>query len=182
MIPPFDHNHVLPPLMGDAYNRHNYSPYKCEIMEFCQHFSTSPERIDILKGFVDFRRLCLENGITGRQWIGGPFVEDTAEAGHGEPQLILVTTLIEAHSQEEADRIMADFPEFVNPMLSAKRYRVDHYVFVTNQEPEEIISWTNFWIQYFGHNDLGVWKGMLEIPLCGRDTDDQMARSFLNSL
>jgi hypothetical protein len=27
-----------------------------------------------------------------------------------------------------------------------------------------------------------VWKGMLEIPLYDNDTNDQMARSFLNTL
>ena len=182
MIPPFDHNHVLPPLIGDPNNRHNYSPYRCDIMEFCQHFATTQERIAILKGFVDFRLACVANDITGRQWVDGSFVEDTARAERPEPKYIVVTSLIEVKTQEEANRLLNEFPEFTNPLLSAQKYGVDHYVFVINQSPEEIISWTKFWVQLFSHNELGVWKGMIEIPLYENDANDQMARSFLNSL
>lgn len=183
MIPPYDYNHVLPPYLGDPHNRHNYSPYKCDIMEFCQHFSTSPERITLLKGLVDFRLACCDNGIRGSQWVDGAFVEDTAsQQGVPVPDYIVVTSLIEVKTQAEADHILTDFPEFTNPLLSAQKYSVDHYVFVTNQSPEEIISWTKFWVQLFSHNRLGVWKGMLEIPLYDNDTNDQMARSFLNTL
>ena len=93
-----------------------------------------------------------------------------------------MTSLIEVKTQAEADRIMANFPEFIDPRLSFEKYRVDHYVFVVNQSPEEIISWTKFWIQFFSHNHLGVWKGMIELPLYDNDANDQMARSFLNTL
>ncbi len=183
MIPPYDHNHVLPAYIGDPHNRQNYSPYKCDIMEFCQHFSTSSERIEILKGYVDFRQACIAHGIKGRQWVDGSFVEDTAaQEGCKEPDYIIVTSLIEVTTQQEANRILKNFPEFTNPLLSAQKYRVDHYVFVINQSPDDIISWTKFWVQLFSHNNLGVWKGMIEIPLYENDTNDQMARSFLNSL
>ena len=182
MIPPYDYNHVLPPYIGDQNNRHNYSPYKCDIIEFCQHFSVSQARIAILKGFVDFRLACVANGIKGRQWIDGTFVEDTAGAERSEPVNIKVASLIEVKTQEEADHILREFPAFVNPILSTGQYLVDHYVFLTNQSPDEIISWANFWIQLFSHNDLGIWKGILEIPLYEDDANDQMARSFLNTL
>lgn len=183
MIPPFDHNNVLPAYVGAPYNRHNHSPYKCDILEFCQHFSTSRERIEVLKGFLDFRQDCIANGIKGDQWIGGTFVEDTAaQEGRKEPDCILVLSLIQVTSKEKANRILKNFPEFTNPLLSSKKYKVDHYVFVTNQSSEELISWTTFWTQIFSYNDLGVRKGMLEIPLYEDDTNDQIARSFLNSL
>ena len=183
MIPPYEHNHVLPPYIGDPHNRFNYSPYRCDVMEFCQHFCTSPERIELAKSFMDFRLACVANGITGRQWVDGSFVEDTeAQDNRKEPECMIVTSLIEVKTQEEADWILKNFPEFTNPLLSMEKYKVDHYVFVVNQSPDEIISWTKFWVQLFSHNELGVWKGMIELPLYDNDANDQMARSFLNSL
>ena len=61
MIPPFDHNNVLPPYQGDnPAIRGCLSPYKSDILEFCQHFGKTPERIAILKGFVEFRTILFE--------------------------------------------------------------------------------------------------------------------------
>ena len=183
MIPPFDQNHVLPAYFGAPYNPHNYSPYKCDILEFCQHFSTSRERIEILKGFLDFRKDCLANGITGDQWIGGAFVEDTAaQEGRKEPDSILAVSLIQVTSQEKANRILQNFPVFTNTLLSTPKYKVEHYVFVINQSAKEIISLTNTWTQILTDNNLNVRKGILEIPLCEDDTKDKIAYSFLNSL
>lgn len=183
MIPPYNHNNVLPPYFGDPNNRQNYSPYKCDIMEFCQHFCTSRERIELAKKFMDFRLACVANGITGCQWVDGSFVEDTAaQEGRKEPDRMIVTSLIAVKTQEEANKILENFPEFADPRLSLEKYRVDHYIFVVNQSPADIISWTTFWVQLFSHNDMGVWKGMIEIPLYENDANDQMARSFLNSL
>ena len=182
MIPPFDKNHVLPPLIGDANNPHSYSPYVCDIMEFCQRFATTRARIAILKGFVDFRLVCVVNGIRGRQWVDGPFVEDIEASVNRDPRSVIVTSLIEIHSQEEANRLVQNFPAFVDPRLSAKEYKVEHFIFVINQSPDDIIFFSKFWNYLFGHNERGVWKGMLEIPLYENDSLDQMARNFLNSL
>lgn len=56
MIPPFDHNYVLPPYVGDnPTQRAAQSPYHTDIMDLCKHFGTTRSRVDILKGFIQFR-------------------------------------------------------------------------------------------------------------------------------
>ena len=56
MIPPFDHNYVLPPYVGDnPTQRAAQSPYHTYIMDLCKHFGTTRSRVDILKGFIQFR-------------------------------------------------------------------------------------------------------------------------------
>lgn len=51
---------VLPPYLGDnpTHSRAS-SRYRTDIVEFCKHFATSRERIEILKGFVQFRLDCI---------------------------------------------------------------------------------------------------------------------------
>ena len=56
MIPPFDHNYVLPPYVGNTPTvRAAQSPYYTDIMELCKHFGVTRSRVNILKGFVQFR-------------------------------------------------------------------------------------------------------------------------------
>ena len=169
-------------LVGDANNPHSYSPYPCDIMEFCQRFSTTPARIAILKGFVGFRLACVANGLCGRQWVDGPFVEDIEASMGRDPKTVIVTSLIEIHTQEQANSLVQNFPAFADPRISARDYSVEHYIFVINQSPDEIISWSKFWNHLYSHNERGVWKGMLEIPLYDNDNYDRMAADFLNSL
>ena len=78
MIPPFDHNYVLPPYVGDnPTQRAAQSPYHTDIMDFCKHFGTTRSRVDILKGFIQFRLEAYTHGISNTiQWIDGSFVED----------------------------------------------------------------------------------------------------------
>ena len=84
-IPNFDHNNVLPPHLGNPTNRADLSPYSCSILELCHRFSTSNQRIQILKNFVTFRqRMNAMNIVKGFQWLDGSFLEDieAAESRH----------------------------------------------------------------------------------------------------
>ena len=76
-IPDFDHNHVLPPHLGNPIVHSELSPYPCTILELCAKFSTSPQRIAILKNFVQFRQKMTLNGVLfGFQWLDGSFLEN----------------------------------------------------------------------------------------------------------
>lgn len=76
-IPSFDHNLVLPPHTGNPTLLGDVSPYEATILEFCQRFSTSPERIQLLKGLISFRLKMIDFGITdGFQWADGSFTEN----------------------------------------------------------------------------------------------------------
>lgn len=181
MIPPFDHNNVLPPFLTSPSNPGDQSPYRCEILEFCQRFATSAERKEILKGFIQFRIDCNAYGIKGIQWIDGSFVENVEISESRNPRDIDVVSLILLHDSTEEARIMG-FPEFVNSVLSKSKYHVDHYPMVINDHPSRVIAYTKYWISLFCHNRKGVWKGMLEIPIYDTIDKDLEAMNFIKSL
>src|SRR5437868_6595038 len=84
-IPPFDHNLVIPPHVGDPRVPAELSPYPCTTLELCQRFGTSDERRDILLNFLRFRDLLRRHHlINGFQWLDGSFLENI-EAIEGRP-------------------------------------------------------------------------------------------------
>lgn len=184
MIPPFDHNNVLPPYQGgDPTIRGCMSPYKSDIMEFCQHFAMTQERIAILKGFVSFRLECLKFGVQcGYQWIDGSFVENVEVSQRRAPNDVDVVTMFALPDVIMQMVIANNFPAFVSPRLSKMLYKVDHYPCLVNDTPFKTIESVKYWNQLFGHNREGVWKGMVELPLYNNDVMDMQALNYLNSL
>ena len=183
MILPFNHNHVIPPYLGtDSSLPGNQSPFKTDIMELCQHFATSKARVDILKGYVEFRMQCVVCGITGFQWIDGSFVENVEMRESRDPHDIDVISFIFNVTPVTIDNIKNKFTEFVDPRQSKYRYSVDHYVVQADSDPMTTINGVKYWNQLFGHNRNGVWKGMLQLPLSNDDSLDTQALNFLNTL
>ncbi|MGE0569140.1 MAG: hypothetical protein AB7O73_14475, partial [Bacteroidia bacterium] len=84
-IPNFDHNNVLPPHLGNPTDRTHLSPYPCSILELCHRFSTSSNRVQILKNYILFRQRMNALGIIyGFQWLDGSFLENI-EFSEGRP-------------------------------------------------------------------------------------------------
>lgn len=183
MIPPFDHNNVLPPHIGNPTDKRQISPYKASIIDLCKRFATSPERINILKGFVSFRLNMLSSGITnGFQWIDGSFSQNIEVIENRAPNDIDVVSYILKPSLQDAQKIIQFFPEFIDPKQSKIKYKVDHYCVEYNSNPLYTVEMTKYWIQLFSHNRQGVWKGMIEIPLYIDNILDNEALRYLNTL
>lgn len=186
MIPPFDHNNVLPPYQGSSPAKDGaLSPYRCTILEFCQRFATSDKRISILKDFVAFRLKCHEVGIRdGFQWIDGSFIEDIMARESREPNDIDVVSFVFGFSANPylIANVKRKLPEFLDPVLSKAHYQVDHYPLEADASPKITIEMVKYWNQLFGHNRKGVWKGMVEIPLHDTTDEDTEALNYLNTL
>lgn len=182
MIPPFDHNYVLPPYVGDnPATRVSQSPYHTDIVDLCHHFGTTKSRIELLKGFVQFRLDSYAHGINNTiQWIDGSFVEDKMSRENSEPNDIDVVTFMNIPPTVQAALINA-FPEFTNCIISKQKYHVDHYI-IDISNPVAAVRNTQYWIQLFSHNRYGVWKGMLGVPMYSDKTEDLKAMELLNSL
>lgn len=180
MIPPFDHNNVLPPYIGNnPAVRASQSPYHTDIVELCKHFGTTQSRIELLKGFVQFRLDSYAHGINNTfQWIDGSFVEDKMSRENSEPNDIDVVTFLNIPPIVQIALINA-FPEFV--YCTKQKYHVDHYI-IDISDPMAAVRYTQYWIQLFSHNRYGVWKGMLEVPMYSDNTEDLKAMKFLNTL
>lgn len=181
-IPNFDHNNVLPPHLGNPINRTDLSPYPCSILELCHRFSTSNQRIQILKNFVTFRqRMNAMNIVKGFQWLDGSFLEDIEAAESRAPKDLDVVTFFGGLTIAEQTNFRVTFPEFANPILAKNNYLLDHYAVDYSYNPDVTVEQTRYWLQLFTHNRLGVWKGILRLSL-NTTIDDQHALDYLNSL
>ncbi|MDY0781274.1 DUF6932 family protein [Tenacibaculum sp. IB213877] len=181
-IPNFDHNNVLPPHLGNPTQRTHLSPYTCTILELCHKFSTSKERIEILKGLIDFRKKMTKNGIIhGFQWIDGSFIEDIEKIENRPPKDIDAVTFYGGIPQNVQINLNANFPEFISPTLSKNKYKVDHYAVDYTYNPNVTVEMTRYWLQLFTHNRNSIWKGILKLEI-NTPIDDEHAKNYLNSL
>jgi len=181
-IPAFDHNHVLPPHIGNPTQQAELSPYPCTILELCQRFATSNHRIAILKNFILFRqRLTAEGVVNGFQWLDGSFMSNIEHLEGRSPNDLDLVTLYTGLSLPEQAAIVANFPEFVDSARSKAIYQLDHYPFDCSYSPDLTVEKTRYWIQLFTHDRNGVWKGMLKLPL-NTPAEDNIAMDYLNSI
>lgn len=181
-IPNFDHNHVIPPHLGDPSSRSDVSPFECTTLELCQKFSTSTKRIEILQKFLDFRKRTVNSGVkVGFQWLDGSFLENIEESEGRNPNDIDVVTFYGGLSM--ADQCMAGkfFPEFFSPKMARDKFLVDHFAIDYCHDPDFTIDQARYWSQLFTHKRNGIWKGMLKIPL-NTLKDDENALNYLKSL
>lgn len=183
MIPPFDHNGVIPPYLGNPASSSNFvSPYPTDSLELCQRFATSKERIEILKRFMAFREEMRKFGISGFQYLDGSFLEDIENSSEKRPpnDLDLLTFYAPITSDQETE-ILNNFSDFVDRSKCKINFRLDHLIVNLGSHPVNIVEFTRYFIQLFTHNRSNVWKGMLKLDV-GIVGEDDSAVSFLNSL
>lgn len=181
MIPDFDHNHVIPPHIGDPRRLSDLSPYLCNTLELCERFATSKERIEILKNFLVFRKKITEVGITGGfQWLDGSFTEDVEKRETRPPNDLDLVTFYGGLSESTLKAIVINFKEFRSPQLSKLNYKLDHYGVDYMFSPDVTVEQVRYWLQLFSHNRLEVWKGILKVELNTPEIDAK-ALEFLES-
>ncbi len=180
-IPDFDHNDVLPPHLGNPISTNN-SPFRCTSLELCEKFSTSKQRIEMLKGLLEFRSELTRYGINqGFQYIDGSFLENIEVSENRPPNDIDIVTFTKGLSQERMHELVRAFPELVDVAQSKAKYNLDHYVVDYAFSPDLTIELMRYWLQLFSHNRRGVWKGMLRLELNTGEID-QEALTLLNGL
>jgi hypothetical protein len=178
-IPPFDHNLVLPPHLGNPTQRSELSPYPCTTVELCQQFGNSPERRRILELFLEFRERLVSTGLAnGFQWLDGSFLEDIEKRENRPPKDLDVVTVYWGYDIPFQQQLKSKFPEFSNPKLAKINFSLDHYPFDASYSPETTVEMSRYWISLFSHNRLAIWKGMLRVEL-NTVADDLAARAEL---
>lgn len=182
VIPAFNHNLVLPPHAGDPRQRGDLSPYPCTTLDLIQRFSTSAERIVILRGFLAFRtRLTNAGLLNGYQWLDGSFLEDVEQSESRSPNDLDLLTIYWGYDTAFQSILVQKFPEFADRKLSKQNYCLDHFPVDAGYKPDVTVENTRYWIQLFTHNRNGVWKGMLRINLNTPD-EDAAALAFLDTV
>lgn len=182
MIPKFDHNNVTPPHIGDPTDINQLSPYPSNTMEFCSHFATSKERVEILKGFLKFRQQLQNFGVVeGFQWLDGSFTENVEVTLGRAPQDLDAVTFYKNLNPDQEKTIIQTFPDFIDFNESKRNFKVDHYPVDFGFKPEFTIESTRYWLQLFSHNRLSIWKGIIRIEL-NTPKIDANAWNFLTNL
>jgi hypothetical protein len=182
MIPNFDHNLVLPPHTGNPVNFADLSPYPCTSNELCNKFSTSSERIGILKNFLKFRSSLRSLGLLNAiQWLDGSFLEDIEQQAKRAPRDLDCVTIYWGYDRAFQNGLVSSLPEFADPISCKKRFQLDHYPFDAGYSPLNTVEMSRYWAQLFSHNRLGIWKGMLSISV-NTPIEDSSALSHLQSL
>lgn len=94
-IPNWNEIGVIPPMDMEHPTSAYRSPYKTDILKFVERYATSPQRIEILLGFIKFRKEINKTGLTdGFQWIDGSFIEDVELIEKRPPNDIDVVTFL----------------------------------------------------------------------------------------
>jgi len=181
-IPNYDHNLVLPPHLGDPRNPSDLSPFPCSTIDLVDRFSTSKQRIEILKGLISFReRLHTLGLMQGFQWLDGSFLEDIESREKRDPKDLDVVTVYWGYDSIFQNALCTSLPEFKDPNLAKVNYLLDHYPFDAGFTPISTVENSRYWIQLFSHNRNSVWKGMLQVEL-NTPSDDQIALQNLHKV
>lgn len=185
-IPPFDHNNVLPPHLGDPRRIAELSPFPATSEEVCQRFATSPERRAILTGWLAFRRELTSLGVTnGFQWLDGSFLEDVEASDSRAPNdLDLITFFALPTGENPPDflnRVNSTLPSFFDNRLSKADFFLDHFPVHLGAPGPALVENTRYWSGLFSHNRDGIWKGMLRIEL-NTPVEDTAADQHLATL
>ncbi|MBP2304605.1 hypothetical protein GBZ48_17790 [Azospirillum melinis] len=188
MIPAFASNGVLPPyVMGNPTNPDNMSPYQADILTFCRRFCTSPKRLEILKGFLRYRKSLHDIGIPGGfQWIDGSFSEDIESIEGRNPNDVDVVTFFDRPHNCDTSAKWRDFFDshimFFDPSTSKEAFLCDAYPVDLGMAPLKLVSTTRYWFGLFSHRRVSnIWKGMVQLPL-GNAGYDQAASDYLDQV
>lgn len=182
-IPDFDNIlNIMPPHMGNPATPGHLSPYHCTIQELCLRFSTTPDRLKILRGFLGLRAKLFGIGIRGSQWLAGSFVEDIETQESRSPRDIdAVTFVCEPGTPDEVFTALAPSPELVDPEQSKAFYSVDHYIVPMGSNPRVLVYASRYWYGLFSHRRDNVWKGILLVDLVD-EKDDVAALAKLDEV
>ncbi|TVL29641.1 DUF6932 family protein [Shewanella xiamenensis] len=171
MIPAFEQSGVLPPFIGDSPTvAANQAPYKVSLAEFVSHFSTSPERIRILIGLLQYRIELKAKGIVvGFQWVDGSFVEDVEKVRGRAPNDVDLVTFAErpvGFSEIDWNSFFNQNQGLFSPASLKAKYKCDAYYVDLALQPKLLVSRTTYWFGLFSHQrETSLWKGMLQIDL-----------------
>jgi hypothetical protein len=183
MLPPWNLAGVLPPLLpGEDGTSPHRSPYQVSLADVVQRFSTTPERILILRGLLAFRAQLHALGLVdGFQWLDGSFMEHVELIEGRSPQDIDAVTYFRIPGTETEGSIVAKAPQLFDHDDVKANYSVDHYPVVLGKEMTAAgVREVSYWYSMWSHRRDDLWKGFVQIDLNPQQDVDAIA--FLPSV
>ncbi|MBN1981105.1 MAG: hypothetical protein JW795_06215 [Chitinivibrionales bacterium] len=181
-IPIWSAEGVLPPINSINPVSSNRSPYTVKLTDLVSRYALSPQRIEIMEGFLEHRKLLHSVGIfAGFQWLDGSFLENVKVIENREPADIDVVTFFHLPAGKTQVELFSDVPHVFDKKAIKHRYRVDNYfVCLSSAMSEELIERSTYWYSLWSHRRNFQWKGYLRIDLSNRL--DEAARIFLKNI
>ena len=175
-IPNWNTLGFLPPIDQVNPTSMQRSPYPVSLLAFVRRFATSPERVNIMLGFLDFRALLHSLEIcSGFQWLDGSFMEQVEVLQLRAPRDIDVTTFLSYPAT--FDPKPEDIQALDHNTIKTK-YQVDNYfVELDTIDAETLVAQTAYWYSVWSHTRNQAWKGFLQLDLA--PTEDLLAKQWL---
>lgn len=168
MIPAWNVAGVLPPIRpGAPGHSPDRSPYEVVLANLVDRFSTTPERVAILDGFLKLRAKFHSLGVvSGFQWVDGSFLEQVEVLDSRPPNDIDVVTFFDLPAGlSEMDVVNLDPALFDHDLVKAT-YKVDHYPSVLGKTLDAFqIRLISYWYSMWSHRRDGLWKGFIQVSL-----------------
>ncbi|EAO0731216.1 hypothetical protein RRO28_001569 [Salmonella enterica] len=171
---------MIPPIDEADPTSHSRSPYKMDIVRFVSTFSLTPARINILKGFLNFRRSLSQAGLVeGFQWVDGSFTENIELIEKRAPNDVDVVTFFQFSNGDNDEIVIGRNPKLFNHAFVKEKFLVDSYFQGLNVPSYELVEMTVYWYSMWAHKRDLSWKGFIQIPL--NPQLDVAAMTILNS-
>jgi hypothetical protein len=172
-IPAWTAEGLIPPHDAANPTSSNRAPYPVSLTDFVLRFSTSPQRIAILTGFLNYRAALHAAGlVAGFQWIDGSFVEHIEVGARSRsPGDVDVVTFYHLPTGETQASLVAKFPALFPATAADKKtqkdtYLVDAYSVSLGTHSERLVDRSAYWYGVWSHQkDTLKWKGFLQLDL-----------------
>jgi hypothetical protein len=183
MIPNWNSSSVLPPIRpGQKGHSSDRSPYRVPLTAVVERFATSPERIRILRGLIQYRTALAQTIITnGFQWLDGSFMEDKETLKGLPPKDIDVVTFFQLPENKTQNDLLIPHSDLFNHALVKSTYFVDSFTHQLGLPtgPYDVRQ-ISYWYSMWSHRRNGIWKGFVQVDLS--TADDQVALSLLEQI
>lgn len=178
-VPNWNSHGVIPPINTESPMSRDRSPYKASVLDIAMRFSTSPQRIAILKGFLRHRAKLHEIGVSnGFQWLDGSFLENIEIIEQRSPKDLDVVTFF--HNPEKTELLLQNIELFENRKVK-EQYKIDSYFVEIDQlNKNQLIQQSHYWYSVWSHRRNAQWKGFIQVDLL--NSEDLAATTHLESL
>jgi hypothetical protein len=180
-LPLWDGRGILPPIKpGMKGNSPERSPYQIALPDLIDRFASSPERIKILSGLLDFRKELHKLGlVSGFQWLDGSFLENIETLESRPPHDLDVVTFYNLPKGETQHSLLSKHTDIFSSVFLKKRFSIDGYFLSLGtpsnaQQIKSILYWYSMW----SHRRDGLWKGFIQVDL--DISQDENAYTILN--
>ena len=181
MIPAWNLHGVIPPFNPTDPTGTVRSPYVVSLHDVVLRFALTPERVNIMDGFLKYRQLLHTAGIiAGFQWLDGSFLEDVEMIRTVSPKDIDVTTFYYLPAGKTESEFVTDYSLLFDRKSIKQRYYTDSFlVYLDPNDIEFCIYWSNYWYGVWSHQrDTFRWKGFIQVDLAPQA--DVLAVEILN--